>query len=88
MMDNFSDAPMTIGEIRSTKTDSMRDISPREILIEILREIDSGRLTLADLVIVGIKNGKNELTYRASSPRGGTYALGMLTRAIHIMQQE
>jgi len=37
-------------------------------------------------VIVGVKEN-NDLTYRAASKKGGTFALGMLTRAITVMQE-
>jgi hypothetical protein len=40
--DNFADAPQTIGEIRSDKSRSARDWTPRDALISLLREIDRG----------------------------------------------
>ena len=86
MTDDFSNAPLTIGEIRARKTESMRHVSPRDILIECLREIDNGSLVMTDLVIVGMK-GDLGLTYRVASPKGGIFALGMLTRAITAMQE-
>ena len=86
-MTDFSGAPLTIGEIRANQTGSMRDISPREALIEVLREIDSGKLTLSDVVIVGAKPDDKGMTYRAACPRGGTFALGLLVRAIFSMME-
>lgn len=51
MMDNFADHPPTLGEIRSNKSESCTDWSPRDVLIQVLRQIDSGALT-ADVMVV------------------------------------
>jgi len=50
-MDNFKDAPPTIGEVRSDRSDSPADWSPRDALVTMLRDIDSGKITPDTMVI-------------------------------------
>lgn len=44
MTDDFSDHPQTLGEVRSDKSRKAQDWSVKEMLISILRRIDSGEL--------------------------------------------
>ncbi len=48
----YADAPRTITEIRSDKTGNSKDWTPRDALISILRDIDSGAIAVEQVVIV------------------------------------
>lgn len=43
MDDSFAEYPRTIGELRSDKTDKSHDWTVRDMLISVLRDIDSGK---------------------------------------------
>lgn len=50
--DNYADYPRSVNELRSARSGSAADWSPREILIQLLREIDAGRLHPEAMVVV------------------------------------
>lgn len=52
MTDDFSNYPKSIGDIRSDKSGAAKDWSPRDALIWVLREIDSGNLDASDVIII------------------------------------
>lgn len=81
-MDDFSDAPTTIGELRAERSKKCEDWSPRDVLITLLRDIDSGTADVEMMVVVyRVHDGSNASTkYMASTP-SGVEALGMLARA-------
>ena len=49
---NFADYPKTLGEHRSDKSDQANDWTPRDALIAMLRDIDSGAASPDNLIIV------------------------------------
>ena len=49
--DSFADAPQSIGELRTEKSQSPTDWSARDALVRLLRGIDSGEIK-ADLMFV------------------------------------
>ena len=49
--ESFAGAPQTVGEIRSDKSKSARDWTPRDVLVSLLREIDRGEVVPTDLVL-------------------------------------
>jgi len=51
-MDDFKDAPFTIGELRADRSGSGTDWKPRDVLVRLLRDIDAGRLNPEALVVV------------------------------------
>lgn len=53
MSEDFSSHPPTMGELRAEKTGVARSWSPRDVLISLLRDIDSGAIEVQSLVIVG-----------------------------------
>jgi hypothetical protein len=82
---NYADHPPTIGELRSDRSDCASDWSPRDLLISVLREIDSGALNLDALVLVYRKrcespNKVHRPGYRVATPDIYT-TLGMLSAA-------
>ena len=71
MPDNFADHPKSITEIRSDKSENGTDWTPRDALIDVLREIDSGRLNVSALVICmreEIKPGQVKSRFRSAAP--------------------
>lgn len=52
MTESFADAPQTITELRSDKTGRANDWTPRDALVATLREIDSGKFSPEQLVMV------------------------------------
>ena len=50
-MKSFKDVPLTIGELRTQKTPDCKLWSPRDLLVSLLRDIDSGNVTVTDLVV-------------------------------------
>lgn len=52
MTEDFSNAPLTIGELRGEKTGEAKDWAPRDILISYLRAIDAGEIKPDSLLIV------------------------------------
>lgn len=73
----YADHPETIGELRADRNDGgPSDWSPRDVLIQMLRDIDSGRAKPTDLAIVWRGNGEH------GSKRAGKdtiVAIGLLT---------
>lgn len=57
--------------MRSDKTESARDWKPRDALISVLREIDSGEID-PEVLVIAMKctdaKGKERFNYRVSSP--------------------
>lgn len=51
-VNNFADHPPTIGELRSNKTESARDWTPRDVLIDLLRDIDAKKMDPDAIVVL------------------------------------
>ncbi len=50
--DSFANYPRSISEVRSKRSGNAADWSPRDMLISVLRDIDSGILKPESMVIV------------------------------------
>lgn len=86
---SFADAPTTIGEARAQRDQSAAKWSPRDLLISLLREIDSGETKISALVVsyaVEHDDGALSHGYRNACPDNFT-ALGLLARAGHRLQE-
>lgn len=73
MTDSFANHPPSIGELRSDKTECAADWTPRDALINTLRQIDSGELELEAIVIAMLRapepdSKQGKLSYTLSSP--------------------
>ena len=78
-MDTYADYPVSVNELRSSRSGSASDWSPRELLISLLREIDAGRLKPDDLVVIyREKREGGHWTDFVSSCVDGTVMLGLL----------
>lgn len=82
-MDDFSAAPMSIGELRARKSGKGADWTPRDALVDTLRRIDQGEISPDGLVVVFGKNtpeGRSEVQY-VQATANLTTAFGMLSMA-------
>lgn len=85
---NYADHPKSVGEIKSDKTESCADWTPRDVLISMLREIDSGEIAPEMLVVAWAKrneSGTMHTRYQLSS-RNIMEALGLCVRTAHRIQ--
>lgn len=75
---NFKDYPQTIGEVRSEASNDAKDWSARDILINLLRQIDAGDIDPDKMVIVHNSDrtpGRVTYEYRSDT---AIEAVGML----------
>lgn len=80
---NFADYPLSITEARAK---SCRDITPRDALIGILRQIDAGELDIRRLVAVYIDT-EEALSYSVSA-EGTFQAVGLLAAGQHAILED
>lgn len=60
--EDFSEMPMSVGEVRSGRSNLARDWTAREALVSMLRDIDSGKMSPEELLIITVERsegGKN-----------------------------
>lgn len=87
--DSFANEPLSVGELRSQREDDGSKRSVRDMLVEVLRKIDSGDPDFQDLsvgVLVMRRRLSGELTDTCSCRAGGpaydaVQMLGLLTYA-------
>lgn len=88
MTDDFSSFPKTLGEIKREKAGTCDAGSPRDILIEMLRDIDSGKSSPTALVICYREEHDGEAFTRfLSACPDGLVAQGLLSRVIWRMNE-
>lgn len=80
---NFADYPVSIAEARAT---NCTDLSPRDVLIGLLREIDAGNLDIRRLVTVYIATDES-LGYSVSA-EGTFQAVGLLAAGQHAILED
>lgn len=90
--DNFADHPLSIAEIRADKSQNATDWTPRDVLIELLRDIDSGAIA-PDALIVAMSipdetfpDGYATMKFRQASP-SIYHSLGLAQRFITRIQE-
>lgn len=87
-MDNFKDAPPSITELRAHKNGDGSLWTPRDALINLLRDIDNG--LNVDILIVAYRANLNEneieYNYRNATPNPLT-AIGLLGRIDAILKR-
>ena len=81
MTDDFAEYPKSITEARAEKSANAADWTPRDVLIDTLRRMDSGDLTDVDALVIGWRRttgyGITRSSYAASGPDIHT-SLGIL----------
>lgn len=71
--DSFSDYPRSVNEVRSHRTGNAADWTPRDALIHLLRQIDSG-VVRPDALIVSLREKVDRgyrTTFSAACPDSG-----------------
>jgi hypothetical protein len=84
MADDYSEHPISLAEARADKAKDAALWKPRDAVLSVLRDIDSGAINLDHIIIIGatIDPGNDTaMTYRSSMPNA-FYGVGMLQAAI------
>ncbi len=91
-MDDFSNHPRTIGELRTERDDKSRNWTVRDMLISLLRDIDSGKgeyqkADRAVLIIGNIDPQDNSTDIQVLRAQTGSpwESMGMLHEAMAIL---
>lgn len=67
--DEFKDAPLTMGELRSEKTQDGSNWKPRDLLIKMLRDIDNGlEVNTVVCFYTKIVEGQERIGFYQASP--------------------
>jgi hypothetical protein len=74
---DFSNHPVSIAEVKSNRSNNAREIPTRDLLIELLRQIDKGEVEL-NAVVIGMQHTNGDVGFRCASPSFLT-TLGILT---------
>lgn len=90
-VENFAEHPNTIGELRSDRSGLGADWSVRDMLVNLLRDIDSGKIKpeAAVLIFTRAADGDPNATtthFRNASP-STIHALGMLAHGQMLLVQ-
>lgn len=89
MSDDFKNHPVSLTEVRAHRTRRASDWTPRDVLIDLLRQIDSGEANPEALVVCHSEfddEGLSTTSYSVSSPNM-LVTLGMMARAATDMQR-
>lgn len=80
--DSFADHPLSITEIRSDRTGNGAEWTPRDALISMLREIDSGRIKPVGVVVCVMEEPEKNTckAHFRNATRNPYEALGLLER--------
>lgn len=69
MTDDYTNEPISLGEHKVKSTNSSMDIQPRELLINILRKIDSGELKPEKMIAVMTVKDSGDINVFTSQTR-------------------
>lgn len=80
---DFKDYPKTINEIKSDQSNKAADWTARDLLIYLLREIDSGNLHAENIIVCVQK--ENEIFYRFAGENKNSQNVGLLETVKHLI---
>lgn len=88
--DDFSHYPPTVGELRSGKSSSARDWKPRDALIDVLRDIDSGKIDPKALVVCmrSVNDDGTVRTHYRAATTDHHITVGVVYSALYHIQRE
>ena len=86
-VETFKDHPLTIGEIRSDKSGNAKDWTPREALIDMLRQIDNGLDVHGIIICYTVNEDDRRYTKYTTSVQAHHEALALLTRATWLVNE-
>ncbi len=81
MSGEFTDSPHTISELRAARSMNPRDWSARDVLVSMLRSIDSGEMEEPEHIIIVhgmVDGGVGRTGYLQGGQMNGFEQLGML----------
>lgn len=80
-MDDFSEHPRSVAEVRSDRSGDAADWTPRDCLIDLLRAIDQGEKVESMIICWTVRDeaGKQRARYRQATPNA-LITLGLLSR--------
>lgn len=85
--ETFADAPKSISELRSDRSEWARDWSPRDTLIKLLREIDSGEVRVDFIVIsTGSRSADGHAIvtdWRSAGAKNLLESVGLVARTLY-----
>lgn len=58
--EDFSNHPKSISELKAQKTENGREWGPRDVLIDVLRDIDSGKIAPTAMIVCYMGLSKND----------------------------
>lgn len=81
MSDDYSDHPISIGEIRASKSSNAADWSAREMLVSALRDIDRGEYVADQAVLIVTSRDPDNITrfHRYYAVRSTLDAIGIIS---------
>lgn len=89
--ESFANAPVTVADLKSEKTNLARDWKPRDMLIKLLRQIDRGELKpeamIAMWYVPGKNNGAVVPTFMCAGGRGGMDLAGLANKGAALVTQ-
>jgi hypothetical protein len=85
--DDFSAYPLSVGELKSDSSGDGSQWTPRDVLVKMLRMIDSGEASPDVLVVAWGEhvNGRRQADFWQSTP-DGLLSLGLMQATIFEMQ--
>jgi hypothetical protein len=89
--ENFSNAPISLTEVKAHKERSSEPWTARDALVSLLRDIDAGKVKPSSIIIVyDMFNEKNNgsTTFYVAAVRGFHKAIGMLTYCRWLMMDD
>ena len=81
MTDDFSNYPESLNEVRANADESAEEWTPRDVLVSILRDIDSGMAVDKLIVVYTRPEEEHEPVYYRVSAKALSSCLGMLETA-------
>lgn len=91
MSEDFSDIPVSLAEVRADREYSARAWTARDVLVSMLRDIDSGAIRVDACCVafsVVDEQGEHERTGFRASYRDVPFMLGVLGRVQYQLNQE
>lgn len=91
-MTDYSDHPLSVTELRGNKTDNPNDSLPRDALIYLLREIDSGRMNIEHVIIcvkmVNEEPNDCDITYVNGGKLSPLSQLGLVSATVGMITRD
>lgn len=88
---SFADHPRSLSEVRADRSGRVEDLTPRDALIRVLRDLDAGAVR-ADHAVIVLGTTPTPGASRTLVYQGGSFdfhgQLGLVTRAVTILPEK